>query len=399
MMNDSFFDVIIIGGGASGLMLAASLELNGVRGLILEGSHKPGSKLLMSGGGRCNITHGGPAKDIVYAYGDAGPALRRCLYRHNNLNLAAWFNDHGVELAGENGEPVDLNYGPGGMDSAKRLFPASMKSGDILNALFDAVKANGWEIRTGAKVTTVGNGPDFWEVTTGRGERFTAKELVIATGGITYPETGSDGSMFTILKEIGLKITDPTPALAPVYVENYPYADLAGISVPEVTVIAFGRNAACTCNGKTARMKGDILFTHEGFSGPVILNISRYAETGETLRICYNKDLTELPVRLQRVLRDRARGPLGDVRTNVLAALLNQDDFTIKGVDERGMVTAGGVALAEMDLSTMRARNFEGMHVIGEALDADGITGGYNLQMCWSTACTAADDLRRVLFD
>ena len=157
---------------------------------------------------------------------------------------------------------------------------------------------------------------------------------------------------------------------------------------------AFGSDAACTCKGKARRMTGDLLFTHNGFSGPVILDISRYAEEGQLLRIKYNKEFAELPKRMQRVLEDRARGPSGDVRTKLLASLLDHDDFTVERIDERGMVTAGGVALSEVDTSTMQLKRFDGLYVIGEALDADGRTGGYNLQMCWSTACTCADALR-----
>ena len=203
--------------------------------------------------------------------------------------------------------------------------------------------------------------------------------------------------MFEMLDDLGLDINEPRPALAPVYVEDYPYAELSGISIPDVTVIAFNSDAACTCKGKAAKMKGDLLFTHEGLSGPVILNISKYAEPGELIRLCYNKELHELPRRMQRILRERSRGLLGDVRTNVLASLLDHDDFTVTGVDEHGMVTAGGVSLDEIDMRTMAAKRFDGLYVIGEALDADGITGGYNLQLCWSTACTCADDLRSKL--
>ena len=159
-------------------------------------------------------------------------------------------------------------------------------------------------------------------------------------------------------------------------------------------MIAFSSDAAYTCKGKAARMKGDLLFTHEGLSGPVILNVSKYVEPGELIRLCYNKELHELPRRMQRILRERSRGLLGDVRTNVLAAFLNQDDFIVSGVDERGMVTAGGVLLDGIDMKTMRIKDHEGLYAIGEAIDADGITGGYNLQLCWSTAAAAADDLR-----
>lgn len=376
-------------------MLAAQCDLNGAPGLLLEGSGKLGSKLLISGGGHCNITHGGPVRDFVYAYGDEGQALRRCLYRHNNLELARWLNSHGVELADENGDPVEAAYGAGGLDDAGRIFPASMRSKDILDALLGEASWNGWQIETDAKVSGLKK-DDLWKITLINGYELWAEKVVIASGGITYPETGSDGSMLELLEDLGIDICEPRPALAPVYVENYPYAELSGISIPDVSVTAFSSDSANTGKGKAARMKGDLLFTHEGLSGPVILNISKYVEPGERIRLCYNKELQDLPRRMQRILRDRSRGLMGDVRTNVLASLLNQDDFIVSGVDERGMVTAGGVSLDEIDLQTMRIKKHEGLYAIGETINADGITGGYNLQLCWSTAAAAADDLRNL---
>ena len=391
-MKDNQYDIAIIGAGASGLMLAANLDMEGSRGIVLEGSSCIGSKLLMSGGGHCNITHGGSIKDFVYAYGDAGQALRRCLYRHSNLELARWLIEHGIELADENGDHVDASYGSGGIDSAGRIFPASMKSRDVLDVLRKEALLNGWQIDKDAKVSGLRK-DGLWEITLINGCELWAEKVVIATGGITYPETGSDGSMLEILEDLGLDINEPRPALAPVFVDNYPYSELSGISIPDVTVIAFSSDAANTCKGKAAKMKGDLLFTHEGLSGPVILNISRYVEPGELLRLCYNKEMYELPRRMQGVLRTRSRGLLGDVRTNVLASFLDHDDFIVSGVDEHGMVTAGGVSLDEIDMKTMKVKRLDGLYVIGEALDADGITGGYNLQLCWSTAAAAADDL------
>ena len=392
-MNDNIYDIAIIGAGASGLMLAANLDMESSRGIVLEGSSSIGSKLLMSGGGHCNITHGGPIKEFIYAYGSEGQALRRCLYRHNNLELARWLTGHGIELADENGDPVDPSYGSGGMDNAGRIFPASMRSRDVLDILREEASLNCWQLEADAKVSGLRK-DGLWEITLVSGQEIRAKNVVIASGGITYPETGSDGSMLDIMEDLGIDINEPRPALAPVYVENYPYSELSGISIPDVTVIAFSSDAACTCKGKAAKMKGDLLFTHEGLSGPVILNISKYVEPGELIRLCYNKELYELPRRMQGVLRTRSRGMLGDVRTNVLASFLDHDDFIVSGVDERGMVTAGGVSLDEIDMRTMRVKRFDGLYVIGEALDADGVTGGYNLQLCWSTAAAAADDLR-----
>jgi len=379
-MSNVIADVAVIGGGASGLMLAANLDIGDAVGIVLEGSAVLGSKLLMSGGGHCNITHGGSIKDFINAYGNEGQALRRCLYSHSNTELMKWFEGIGIELNDEDG----------------RVFPASMRARDILDALIGEAASNLWQIETGTKVVSLIKDDD-WVIRLENGFEFRSRNVVIACGGITYPETGSDGSMHGLLAELGIGVSELRPALAPVYVRDYPYAELAGVSLSDVTVTVFGSDAATTCKGKAARMTGDILFTHDGFSGPAILNISKFAEAGEKIRLSYNKELEELPKRMQRILKDRARGESGDVKTKLLASLLDHDDFTVDRVDERGMVTAGGVKLDEIDMKTMQVKQFDGLYVIGEALDAYGITGGYNLQMCWSTACTCADDLRSKL--
>lgn len=402
-----YYDVIIAGGGASGLMLAAGLELNNGSGLILEKTQSVGTKLLMSGGGRCNITHGGSIKNFVNCYGDAGTRLRRCLYRHSNAALAEWLEDGGIPLADERGNSIASDSAFLG-DNDIRIFPESMKASDVLGMLLGRAKHNGWEIRTEAEVYSITRSErddslyECWEVKASPAETFRTSNLVIATGGITYPETGSDGSMFRLLDEdLGIPVTEMRPALAPIRIADFPYDDLAGISVPDVTVTVFGSDAASTCKGKSAKMTGDLLMTHHGFSGPVILNISRYAEPGQMIRLSYNKELGDLPRRMQKMLEERAKGPSGDVRTTRLAALLDADEFVIESVDEHGMVTAGGIDLDCIDMGTMRMddANEPAIYAIGEAIDADGITGGYNLQMCWSTAMTAADDLRTRIAD
>ncbi len=379
-------------------MLAAGLECRGlIRGLIIEKTSRPGSKLLMSGGGRCNITHGGSIKEFINAYGDdAGLRLRKCLYRHSNTELTGWLEETGVGLADESGQPV-YSYD---LSEAGRIFPASMRSADVLNAFLRAAKSNGWELRTGKTVCGIEAGEEdaenAWTVLTDDGCSYYSRCAVIATGGITYPETGSDGSMFGILRGSGIGINGPRPALAPINVKDYPYEELSGISIPDVTVTAFASDAAYTCKGKAARMNGDLLFTHRGFSGPVILNISRYAEPEQLIRIKYNKEFNELPRRMRKILEDRSRGSSGDIRTSKLAGLLDADDFTVESVDRRGMVTAGGICLECIDMATMQIK--PGLYAVGEAVNADGITGGYNLQMCWSTAMTAADSIREKIY-
>ena len=420
------YDVIIIGGGASALMLAANLDFNEIcspdpsgaapsdaaepashpRGLILEKTSQCGTKLLMSGGGRCNITHGGQIKEFISAYGEAGPKLRKCLYRHSNAELASWLEDRGIALADEKGNTISSSalYDPSG--TTGRIFPASMKASDVLNVLLEKAKTNGWELRTEAEVYEIkrctcsgGKGPsDGWVIKASPSMKLYTRSIVIATGGITFPETGSDGSMFDILRELGIEVIRLRPALAPIYVDDYPYEELSGISLQDVTVRVTASQTEDTGRNKPVRMTGDLLFTHRGFSGPVILNISRYAEPGSTLRLNYNSDLSALPKRMQHTLENRSKGPSGDIRTAKLTALLENDDFTVSEVDMNGMVTAGGIALDEIDTTSMRIPKLSScgsaVYAIGEAIDADGITGGYNLQMCWSTACTAADDIK-----
>ena len=385
------YDCVIIGGGASGLMLAAMTKMN--KGVILEGSPSPGRKLLMTGGGRCNITHAGSIKDFIACYGEAGPALRKCLYKHSNLEMLKWLDSIGVPT----------------IEMDDKYYPASQKAVDVRDALVRAATANGWTIACTHKVTNLDNWGQSsldknpkgtgltWRVEAGD-SFFDSDCVVIASGGITYPETGSDGSMFEIARKLGIEVTDLKSALAPIHVKNYPYAELAGVSIPDVTVTAFNSNSANTCKGKIARFSGDLLFTHTGFSGPAILRVSKYCEPGEMIRINYNVGSSEeLPKRFRKLLESRARGSSGDIKTSKLAGLLESDEFIVESIDNRGMVTSGGIGLSEIDTGTMEIKNCPGLFAIGEALDADGTTGGYNLQFCYSTAAAVSTVLNHHL--
>lgn len=388
------YDIIIIGGGASGLMLASALSLNGRRGIILEKNCRPGMKLLLTGGGRCNITHGGSIKDFPSAYGNAGRFLRRSLYRHSNLELAAFLADNGMRLADENGRPIrDIS-------AAGRLFPSSLKASDVLELLLNKALSNGWTIRSNAEVTGLSRSDGEVLVSLRDGDSLAGRSAVAASGGITFPETGSDGALLEIIGRLGVGIVPPRSALAPVSAAAYPYSELSGMTLTDVTAEIYHTDSRNSIARKEASMTGDLLFTHRSFSGPVILNISRYAYEGAILRLRYNRLAEELPKRLLRMLEERSRGSSGDIRTKVLAGLLEHDDFIISGVRSTGMATAGGISLSDVDPSTMKLKSLsspdEGadIYAIGEALDCDGITGGYNLQMCWSTAGAAADSLR-----
>ena len=373
------YDCIIVGAGASGLMLAAKMKVN--KGLIIEGTSAAGSKLLLTGGGRCNLTHAGSIKNFISCYGEAGKSIRKLLYKHSNIEFVDWLNELGLETTTE----------------SDKIYPISMKASDVRDLLLARAHENGWDIKYNAKVkdiksyTELGNdNPAGWLVCAN--ENYLTDKVVIATGGITYPKTGSDGSMFEILEKLGVELAPRKAALSSIEIKDYPYKELAGVSLSDVTVTAYNSDPMITCKGKAARITGDVLFTHTGFSGPAILNISKYAEVGEIIKLSYNRAPSELPKSLRKALEGRSKNDSGDIRNSKLAALLESDDFVVSSIDKNGMVTSGGIALDELDLSTMEIKKLPGIYAIGEAIDVDGMTGGYNLQLCYSTASVVAEN-------
>lgn len=391
------YEYIVVGGGASGLMFASSVKSK--NSLLLEGSPSFGTKLLISGGGHCNITHGGSIKDFIDCYGDSGKRIRTCLYKHNNLELIKLLEDNGVETYANDED---------------KIFPVSMKARDILDIFISKAKANGWTLRANAKVTDIEETGETIIVTT-EDQSFEARNVVIATGGITYPKTGSDGSMFEILRSLGVEVTELQSVLAPLTPVGYPYAELAGIAFPDAVVT--------TGVGKKNRhsYRDAVLFTHKDLSGPAILNISRYTPEGTEFTINYIPDVEDpfkvlvgkvasshasyanivadafgLPKRFAEIIVTRAQGTRkatasrDGISLKGIVELLTNDRFVVETRGDNGMVTMGGVSLKEISTSTMELKNHPGIHVIGEALDIDGITGGYNLQFAYSSAMAAA---------
>ena len=419
-MNYNFkkmYDVIIIGAGAGGLYAAAQMSDN-LNVLILDKSSSPGKKLLMSGGGQCNLTHSGDIKDFVSHYGTNGNKIRSVLYRHNNLAVIKFFESIGISL-------IEREDG--------KIFPESMKAQEVLYKLLETIKKKGFEIKHNAEVTSiVPLSPDSeiqegildecprYTVFCGE-ESFHCKNLIIATGGCSYPSTGSDGSMFAILKELGLALVPVKQALVPIFVQNYGYSKLSGISVPQV---------ALTVNNGKKPYLGALLFTHTNLSGPVILKSSRYICTGDKLSINYfpgksksefSKELkslsngnnrqidtviSEYSSKLQNPLSKRfievaLKGCQGcNFETFPKASLLSGkqiddiagkftcDTFSVSGLGSynTAMATSGGISLCEINMKNMEAKKYPHLHIIGEALDIDGDTGGYNLQFAFSSA-------------
>lgn len=385
------YDCIVIGAGASGLFFSAAMERR-VRGLILERTRAAGTKLLMSGNGQCNVTHAGSIKDFISCYGTNGKKIRSCLYKYNNASLTDFLESNGVKtIVREDG----------------KIFPRSMDARDILDLLLRKTAENGFDIKSDTPAERIEKASFGWRLFSGR-EVFAAKTVVIASGGCSYPSTGSDGSFFDVMRrDLNLDVTELKPALSSVQVCDYPYGELSGISF-ENALVSIWRGGK-----RVAQNTGGLLFTHRDLSGPAVMNISKSALPGDELKISYLEPLRyeqvlsalkertqsskaglaniissefRLPKRFCQIMAHRSGPSLKN-----LSARLTGEAFEISSVSgfNRAMSTSGGVALHQMDLTSMEVKALPSLFVIGEALDIDGITGGYNLQFAYSSARAA----------
>ena len=389
-----FYDCIIVGAGAAGLFCGAAFPQK-TKGLVLEKTKRIGTKLLMSGSGQCNITHDGSIKDFIPCYGKNGGRIRSCLYQYHNDHLRDFLRKNGVEtFVREDG----------------KVFPKSMDAKEIKDMLLAKTLENGFIVQKETAVTGISKVDGGWCVSTERND-FLARKVIFATGGCSYPTSGSDGSIFNVLKEdLDVEIVTPKPALSPIKVQDYPYTDLSGI--------AFASAAVTLTDGdrKLATHSGGLLLTHRDFSGPAVMNISKYGIIGGQIRLNYvyphtyedalgilkkalsgSKESTDkivagafdLPRRFAKVLVQRAGNSPKE-----LAKSLTNDTFTITSIGSfnQAMATAGGIALSEVNTKTFELKKHPGIYAIGEMLDIDGMTGGYNLQFAYASAWAAANN-------
>ena len=399
---------IVVGAGAAGLFFGAAAPVSaGADILILEKTDKIGTKLLMAGSGHCNLTHAGSIKEFLLCYGQNGSRIRTCLYRHNNLEYVRFMESLGVPCS----ERED-----------GKIFPVSMDSRDVKKALLEAAAANSVTIMKNSPVTAVTVIPEGFEVTVGsKQSSYICTNLVIATGGASYPTTGSDGTFLQVLKNaLGVEITELHPALSPIYVQNYPFGELSGISFKNAGLKIFNKNSS------SHEAAGDLLLTHRSFSGPLILNNSRYINTGSRVEINFvfpytvssvlssikevfrgnNKTVSSffaekysLPKRFVAAvleppgLNERKLSSLTGGEMEAAARAFAAADYSVSGVGSfrEAMATSGGVCLDSVNLSAMESKTYKGLYFIGEVLDIDGNSGGYNLQFAYSSARAALD--------
>jgi len=385
------YDYIVIGGGAAGLFFGAALDQK-CNGLILEKTKRIGTKLLMSGNGQCNITHGGSIKDFISCYGKNGGRVRSCLYQYHNDHLRDFLHRNGVEtFVREDG----------------KVFPKSLSAKEIRDMLQRKCQQNGFSFLTEREVTAISRADDHWQLICGT-ESFRGHNIIIASGGCSYPTTGSNGAFLTVLqRDLGIDIITPKPALSPLKVNDYPFTELSGIAFPRAQAVILHDGKAAASN------VGGLLFTHKDFSGPAVMNISKYGVNGDQLKLNYLYPLTydevltqlkkamnvsrentsnmlsgtfDLPKRFARIIAERAGNSPKE-----LAKMLTGDSFIITSIGNfnQAMATAGGISLKELNTKTMELKKHPGLFAIGEVVDIDGITGGYNLQYAYASAMAA----------
>jgi len=418
------YDVIVIGGGAAGLMAAGHAARLGARTLVLEKMSRPGRKLRITGKGRCNLTNTAPLPDFVEHFGPNGRFLYSAFQQFFADDLIAFFADLGVTTVVERGG---------------RVFPASSEAGEVVDALARWATAGGAAIKPGAPVERLvvqaGRviGVQVGAPATRRGQTprtppaaglYRAPAVIVATGGASYPGTGSTGDGYRLAAAVGHSVIPVRPALVPLETAGDVAARLQGLSLRNVSV------TLSTDGEPHAAAFGEMLFTHFGVSGPVILSLSRAAvdalDAGGRVRLAIDLkpalDEAKLDARLLRDLDAHGRQQFHTVLKGLLPRTLipvccelarippDKPAHQVTAKDRRrlrtwlkgfyldvtgyrswheAIVTAGGVDLREVDPRTMESRLVAGLYFAGEVLDLDADTGGYNLQAAFSTGWLA----------
>lgn len=402
------WDVIIVGAGAAGLLAATCAAERGRRVLLLEKNRKPGVKILMSGGTRCNLTHATDRRGIVEAFGRRqGSFLHSALAALGPQELVQWFADAGV---------------PTKVEATGKVFPTSNKALDVLQALLRRVHESGAELVLGEPVRGVQRTDAGFAVQTDV-RQVTSSSLIVTTGGQSYPGCGTTGDGYEWVRQWGHTVVPPRPALVPLRSDSTWATELMGVTVTDVRVRLYNPEAPTRVLDER---RGSFLFTHFGLSGPVVMDISRvvteHAENtafelgcdflpetnGEQLaqrlkaadgksqlaRVVSDwlpRRLTDAILRLATIPAERKMAELSRTERAALLQTLKDARVAIRGTlgFKKAEVTAGGVALKEVDSRTMQSKRVPGLYLAGEVLDLDGPIGGYNFQAAFSTGWLA----------
>lgn len=405
------YDLIVVGGGASGLMAAGRAAERGLRVLLLEKNRRLGEKLRISGGGRCNITNAEYDEHLLLpAYGQSEQYLYSLFSQFGVKDTFSFFEKMGLPLV---------------VQARKRAFPNTEKAEDVVKVLEKYIRDNGVIVKTGITITEIRGGKNGIEsVSTGK-ETFEAKEYIFATGSISHPETGSTGDGLKWLKKLGHTVAKPTPTIVPISTKDNWSKILAGVSLSFMKITFF-------VEGKKSFSKmGKVLFTHFGLSGPLILNLAHKVSdllhegsVTATIDAYPHTDLGALEKdiiatfdknknkALKNILKEFT--PKGmhkgllvlfkeyvdlEKKVNLISKeerkkivhLLKTLPLTITGLMgfDRAVIADGGVILDEVDMRTMRSKKIPNLLITGDLLHINRPSGGFSLQLCWSTGFVA----------
>ena len=398
------YDVIVIGGGASGLMASYSAGLCGAKVLLLEKNDKLGRKIYITGKGRCNVTNNSPVSEHIENTVHGANFMRSALSQFNCEDLMSLLTNSGLMLKTERGN---------------RVFPVSDKASDVTKTLEKLIDSVGIDVKLSSEVKSVKKVDDYFIVSTAN-NKYTTDCVVIATGGNTYSSTGSTGDGYKFAQTFNQKVTPIKPALVPIILKD-DVKELEGLSLKNVALMY-----------DKIILQGEMLFTNNGISGPIALTMSslicqqdivnheisidfKPALTTQKLLDKFNREFVSsefnkksiknylkslLPARFVEHFVGRITfGEQMACQTNkeerqILANLLKHFEFIIRSLDklEYGIITSGGVDLNEIKPKTMESKLVDNLFYCGEVLDVDALTGGFNLQIAFSTGYVAGQN-------
>ncbi|MHB1330361.1 MAG: BaiN/RdsA family NAD(P)/FAD-dependent oxidoreductase [Minisyncoccota bacterium] len=408
------WDVAVIGGGPAGMMAAGRAAERGAKVIIIEKNPSLGRKLLITGGGRCNVTN-------------AEPDTRKFLakFKDSDQFLFSAFSQWGVKEALDFFNTREMVTK---VEAEQRVFPVSNSAKSVWDVLVNYIEQN--------KVTIVSDSP-VKEIIVEDGKvigvklkdksEILASSVILATGGISHPETGSTGDGFKWLEALGHKVTKPTAALVPIAVKDEWVKNVAGLAFSNIKINVLQNDV------KQEEARGKVLFTHVGLSGPAILNLSssigellKYGEVVISLDILPELDYAELNKKLQEIFKEQDKRKFKNCLSTIvppslapvivslskidpdkqcnaitreerlaLVKLLKHLTLTVDSLlgEDKAVTTSGGVALDEIDFKTMRSRLYSNLFIVGDVLNIDRPSGGYSLQLCWTTGFVAGNSV------